>query len=372
MIIVNQTIGHLCRDIANTMADNLDEPTTLIFGNPKEKVTQALDKQVRIKKIVRYDNSTLLRRISTWMLGAIQMWSKLLWCNKKERLLIVSNPPFSIFLPLLLRNPFSLLIYDIYPDVLVSTGLLGANNFAIRWWKKVNRKVFAKAEDVYTITDGMADCLAQYIDREKITVVPCWPDASNIHYIEKADNQFVHAHHLEDRFVVMYSGNLGLTHRMDILVELADRMRDYPIDFFIIGEGGKKSLILQKISELNTPNVHLLPYQSYDMVSHSLSAADIAVVTLEPESSNVSIPSKTYNLMNLGRPIMAITSKDAVLAKLLSKYGIGETFDPEDLQGMEQWILKMMHDKELRERLSCNAKHASADFTIDNAKMFCR
>lgn len=372
MIIVNQTIGHLCRDIANTMANELKEPTTLIFGNTTDREAQDLDKRICIKKIVRYGNATMLRRITTWVLGAIHMWWKLLWCNRKERLLIFSNPPFSIFLPLFLRNPFSLVIYDIYPDVLVSTGALGSNNFAIRWWKKVNRRVFAKAEKVYTITDGMADCLAQYIEREKITVVPCWPNTSNIHYVERKNNLFVREHHLEDRFVVMYSGNMGLTHRMDVLVELADRMRDYPIDFFIIGGGGKKSLIQQKIRELNTSYVHLLPYQSYAMVPHSLSAADIAVVTLDAESANVSIPSKTYNLMNLGRPIMAITSKDAALARLISKYDIGETFTPKDLKGMEQWILRMMRDKELSERLSRNAKRASSDFTIDNAKVFCK
>lgn len=372
MIIVNQSAGHLCIDMAKVISAELNESVIVLSNDRSGNIARKLGVGNCVKHLVRYDKSSAVRRLLSWVVATIQIWWFLLWRSRKERVIYVSNPPLTVFLPLLFRNPFSLLIYDIYPDVLVSTGMLGTNHYAIRWWKKVNCKVFAKAENVYTITEGMADSLSQYIDRGKVTVVPCWPNSSNIHYVEPSENLFIQEYNLEGRFVVMYSGNMGLTHRMDVLVELADRMRKYPIDFFIIGDGGKKPLIMQKISELNTSNVHLLPYQSYDMVPHSLSAADVAVVTLDSESANISIPSKTYNLMNLGRPIMAITSKDSALAKLISKYDIGETFSPENLLGMEQWILKMMHDKAMGIRLSRNSRRASADFTIDNAKMFCK
>lgn len=372
MIIVNQTAGHLCVDMANVMIQELKESITLLCDKTDASVRNGLDKRITVKNIIHYDNSTTIRRIFTWVVALVQMCWILLCQNRKERLLIVSNPPFTTFIPLLFHNSFSLLIYDIYPDVLVSSGILQEKNILVKYWKRINRKVFAKAEKVYTITDEMADVLSQYIERTKIKVVPCWPDADNVEYIQKDNNEFIKANNLESKFVVMYSGNLGITHRMDVLVDLAEKMKCKSIEFFIIGEGGKRQMIQQKINDINPPNVHLLPYQPYEVLSHSLSAGDIAVVTLDPESANMSIPNKIYNLMNLGLPIMAITSKDSALSRLIEKHSIGKTFQPDDLEGMEKWILEMKQNKELYMRVCENSKIAGANYTINNAHMFCR
>lgn len=372
MIIVNQTAGHLCVDMANVMIQELEESITLLCDKTDASVRNGLDKRVTVKNIIHYNNSTIIRRILTWVVALVQMCWILLRQNRKERLLIVSNPPFTTFIPLLFHNPFSLLIYDVYPDVLVSSSILKEKNILIRCWKRINHKIFAKAEKVYTITDEMADVLSQYIERTKVRVVPCWPDAENVEYVQKDNNEFIKANNLESKFVVMYSGNLGMTHRMDVLVDLAERMKGDSIEFVIIGEGGKRQMIQHKINDINPPNVRLLPYQPYEALSHSLSASDIAVVTLDPESANMSIPNKIYNLMNLGRPIMAITSTDSALSRLIEKYDIGKTFHPDDIEGMENWILEMKQNRTLYAQICKNSKIAGSNYTINNALMFCR
>lgn len=372
MIIVNQSAGHLCIDMANVMLREMKEQITLLCDKSDVSILKGLDKRITVKDIIRYDNSSTILRIYTWLIAMVQIWWFLLWKSNKEKLFIISNPPFTTWLPLLFRNSFSLLIYDIYPDVLVSTGILKENNAFIKCWRRINLKVFAKAKNVFTITEEMAEKLSQYVDKEKIVVVPCWPDANNVEYINKVDNEFIKTNNLEDKFVVMYSGNLGITHRMDVLVDLAHRMNNESIEFIIIGEGAKRQLIQQKIKTINPPNVHLLHYQPYEILSHSLSAGDIAVVTLDPESANMSIPNKIYNLMNLGRPIMGITSTDSALARLIENYDIGKTFHPDDLDGMEKWILTMKQDIKLYNQVCENSRIAGANFTINNAHMFCR
>jgi glycosyltransferase involved in cell wall biosynthesis len=284
--------------------------------------------------------------------------------------LYVSNPPLAPLLPLVLRNKFSVLIWDIYPDVLVNQHVISQTNIISKWWCIANKKVYKRAEHVYTISDGMKVCLSAYISNNRIKVIPLWPDNTNLHRVEKLDNLFIKNNQLEGKFVVMYSGNLGNTHRMDVLVDVAKRVNDDDIVFVLIGEGGKKKIIEQRVAEENVKNVLLLPYQPYEFLSHSLSAADIAVVTLDTESSAMSVPSKTFNMMSLGAPLMCIASPESELGNIVRRFQVGNIFQPDNIDGITEFVLKLKHDKALRSQYVDNSLRASREFSVENAKMF--
>ena len=359
IVIVNQTSGYLMRDIARAFMEEYEQVTVL--------ASLALD-GVRTDRIIAYDKRSSVRRVLTWCVATVQIWWKVFWKYRDDELFIVSNPPMAPLLPLILRNPFSVLIYDIYPDVLVNQQVIKTTNLLARWWRKANRRVFARAERVYTIGEGMRDCLSQYADAEKIKVVPLWPNDTHIQPIAKDDNLFIKEHHLEGQFVVLYSGNLGSTHRVEVLVDVARSMED--VTFVIIGEGAKKKLIAERVEREECRNVMLLPYQPLETLSHVLSAADVAVVTLDMGASQMSVPSKTFNLMAVGAPIMGIASPESELGRLVGKYGMGRLFMPEDIDGMVAFIREMKEDDALRTTYSRHSLGASRFFTSENAKMF--
>lgn len=370
IVIACQACGYLLKDIANAYSEAGYEVTMMTSRSSQKTIKEGLRKGIKLNSVISYDRSSSLKRILTWVACAIQMWFKIGIHHRGESVLYVSNPPLAPLLPLVLRNKFSLLIWDIYPDVLMNQHVISEDNFIARWWRRSNKKVYKRAEQIFTLSDGMKNSLSNYVDESKIKVIPLWPDNTNLYLVEKEDNQFIKNNHLEGKFIVMYSGNLGNTHRMDVLVDVAKNFNDGDVVFVLIGEGGKKKVIEQRIQDEGVNNVLLLPYQPYEFLSHSLSAADIAVVTLDTESSAMSVPSKTFNMMMLGKPLMCIASRESELGNIVRKYKVGEMFLPEDVEGITNYVFKLKNDKAVRNQYEENSLNASKGFSIENAKRF--
>ncbi|HMO61160.1 MAG TPA: glycosyltransferase family 4 protein [Ferruginibacter sp.] len=342
---------------------------SLITGRLIERQV-TLDKAVRMDKIIAYNRTSALKRIITWCWGFIQI----LWIVKtrytQAHLFIVTNPPFNTFLPLLCKNSFSVLVFDVYPDALLSYKVFRKISFLSAVWEKANRKVYAKAERIYTVSPGMKNMLCKYTSAENITVVPLWSNNNLVKPVPKSENEFIRKYKLQDKFIVMYSGNLGRTHNVEAIIDVAAALHDTDILFLIIGDGDKKEQITTAVNEKQLSNVCLLPWQPASMLMHSLSAADIGIVTLSNEAGNFSIPSKIFDLISTGTPLLCIANKHTELVQLVSKYGIGKSFTKENVKEMAAYILELKHNPATCQQLQQNALAASRDFTPKNSLKF--
>ena len=367
IVFINQNAGYLMIDIIH--AHTQYKQKAIITGKLIER-NLALNNSVKFEKIIAYNRSSFAKRLFTWSWGFVQI----LWLVKtkyrKADLFIVSNPPFASLVPFFCSNKFSLLVYDVYPDTLVAYKYIGVNSFVTRWWKKANRSLFAKAQKIFTISEGMKKVLAQYIAANKIDIVPIWTDNAFLKPVAKAENIFIKKYNLQDKFLVMYSGNLGHSHNIEVLVEIAHAIDDKNIYFVIIGEGDKKQLIIEKINKYQLANCILLPWQETAMLPFSLSAADLAVVTLGKEASALSVPSKTFNLMSVGVPLLCIATAESELASLVEEYRVGKCFNPNDMEDMVAFIKEVKSNTIYRSNLQQNALEASKHFGPENALKF--
>lgn len=363
--ISDQSAFDLTYDIANAFR-NAGDDVCLVSG----RFGKRLRGDVTQEKITPYDKSSAAKRIYTWLKGTwdiFRVFSK----NKDAELFIISNPPPAPLLPLLLKNRFSLLVWDIWPDALVHTKTLSSKNPLVRLWQWLNRKAFARADKIFTISDGLATALERYVSREKIVVIPNWADTEFLKPLPKSENRFLREHGLADKFVVMYSGNIGNTHPVEKLVDVAAALQAHAdIVFVIVGEGGKKETVRRRIAETGVKNVLLLPYQPYDMLPHSLAAADIGVITLEVDASQVSVPSKTYSTLAVGAPLLCLAGENSELANLVREHDVGEIFAPDAVPAIAQWILNLKNDPARREKLSVRARETSLLFTPKNAEKY--
>lgn len=372
IVIACQSSGFLIRDIAKAFASSNEKVSVLASSDELfQKGCNSFENRLNVDKICRYDRSSSVKRIFTWLLATFQMAWKILTRYRKAQLLLVSNPPLAPLLPLIVKNRYLLLVFDVYPDVLFRQNVISEHHIIAKAWSWANRKVYSRAGGIFTISDGMKVCLSQYVEKEKIKVVNLWAE-DTMKYVCKAENLFIKEHHLENQFVVMYSGNLGNTHPVEILVELAKIMADDDIQFVIIGEGEKKRKMIQKVESESLNNVLLLPYQPIDFLPHSLSAADIAVVTLDARSSDMSVPSKTFNLLSLGIPLMCIANPDSELGRIVIKYDVGRQFAQHNLEGMRDYILYLKNNPDVKAQFQRRAKEASLYYTSSNANEFVR
>ena len=365
ILLVNQSVNFLTVDIANAMLSKYDE--VVLMSGSISNFERPLDTKVIVSKLVEYDRTSAVKRIMTWGISFLQIFIKTLFFYRDFEILYFTNPPMSYFGAILLKNKFSVVVYDIYPDALRNVGIR-EGNFIYNYWVKKNRKTYARAEKVYTLSESMADALKKYVAKEKLVIIPNWSISEKFKPIPKSENPFVKEHHLEDKFVVMYSGNMGYTHSVNVLVDVAERMKENDnVQFLLIGQGKQRPELEARAKEQELTNCTFMEFLPVDILPYSLASADIAMITLNEESAKVSVPGKTYDFLSVGAPLMCITSPDSEMARLIKQHRNGACFEAFQVQEIETFITEMAADPEKRKLMSANSYEASKEYTKENA-----
>ncbi|MEO1980655.1 MAG: glycosyltransferase family 4 protein [Fuerstiella sp.] len=218
-------------------------------------------------------------------------------------------------------------LQDIYPDVAVALGKV-SNNWAIRRLRKSLFDIYRRSNRMVVLSSDMKELLLESgIPSERVAIIPNWADTQQIVPIE-TDNRFRRRFGLEDKFVVMYSGNLGLTQRLEEFVEAATILQeDSRIQFVFIGQGARKQDLQQRVESLGLNNVLFCDYQPLDELPHSLSAGDLHLVSLTAELSRCLMPSKLYGILAAGRPFLTNAPKTSELYEVTKSNNVGFTVE---------------------------------------------
>lgn len=371
VLLANQSTGYLMVDIVNAYVQSGKYDRVELFAGEINIRPSVPDSSVHVIKTVKYDKSSTLKRLLTWV-GAFVHLLWVVWRRSKHcHLVLVSNPPLNVFVPLFTRKKFSFIVYDLYPDSLFSQGFVKRNSFLGRWWMTKNKQIFAKADCVFTLSEDMKKAVAQYVAEDKIKIVYNWAHNEHIRPIDKKENVFLTDLKLQDKFIVLYSGNMGMTHDIDVLVDVADRLKENEkIHFLFIGEGAKKAVVEEKVARYGLKNCSVLPYQPLEVLPYSMGAADLAVVTTDAKQSGLSVPSKTYTYLATGAALLCLAEENTELARLTRERRIGRCFVSQDLDGIAGYILQMVSDRRLLQEYKDNSRKASLRYTPENAQKY--
>lgn len=368
ILIVNQNAGYLAVDVANAYAEKYDE--VVAFYGYIRFTERFFHTKVKVHKSVRYDRSNVFKRILTWVAFTIHLFFLLLLKYRRHDVVYYTNPPMSYWCSLFFSNKFSVVVFDTYPDALKLINV-GDKQYIYKLWANVNRIVFKKATKLITLSTGMKNLLTQYVSASKIRVVPVWPASEKFGPVKKNKNIFLQRLQLEDKFIVMYSGNMGFGHSLECILEVAKLTKDNKnIHYLFIGEGNKKELLISLKEKYSLKNVDFLPWQDSEVLPFSLAAADIAIVSLGSEASNLSVPSKTYNFMAVGAPLLCIADGASELSKLVKKHNNGTCFKDSDLVGIKTFIVTLSSNDTLKNKLTSNSLKAAKNFHYSNADQY--
>lgn len=371
VLLVNQHIVPVFSDIANAFAERGRRP--ILFTGHIEKGGNPLSAQIRIRKSIRYNRRSSFSRLRTWIFFTIHYSFYLTFCRKPEFVLVTTNPPLALIVTAWIsriRNiPFYILLYDLYPEALSQAGIANESNLIFNIWEKLNRPIFRMAHNIFTLSESMKRAAGKYLTSdEKIRVISNWADTSFIHPMPKTSNSFVQAHGLINKFVILYSGNMGLTHDLESLVEAAGRLRDLTeVVFVLIGDGGKRRALEQLVRSKNVDNVLFLPYQDEYNFPLAMASADVGVVTLGYGAEGISVPSKTYINLAAGLCLLAIAPTASELNRIIQDYKAGFVCEPGRADEIERTIRLLVNDRELLQYYKENALKASCFFTSEKA-----
>ncbi|MCA9084590.1 MAG: glycosyltransferase family 4 protein [Planctomycetaceae bacterium] len=247
-------------------------------------------------------------------------------------------------------------LQDIYPDVAVALGKVG-NNWFIRRLRKSLFAVYRRCDQMIVLSRDMKTLLLRAgIKEENIVVIPNWADTDRISPVNGL-NDFLNRNELNGRFVVMYSGNLGLTQRLEEFITAAHQLADNEeIQFVFIGRGARKQSLEKMVRDLGLTNVRFLDYQPKDTLAHSLSAADVHLIPLTQELSECLMPSKLYGILASGRPYITNAPPTSELHEITVSHDVGMTVDAgkvEDIVRAVDWA--KTHPTELKAK-GCRAR----------------
>jgi glycosyltransferase involved in cell wall biosynthesis len=374
IVLVNQSSGYLMIDIANAFVQSGKYDEVVLVAGSIKPINIPLDESIKVEKIIKYNRNSTLKRMASWGIATLQVFLLILMKYRKYELFIVSNPPTLSFLSFFCNNSYSVLIFDVFPDGAVLGGFITEQSLFYRWWYKSTELFYKKARKVFTITQGMAKTIAKYCDPSKIEVVPIWSSSSFDTVIKKEENLFIKEQQVENKFIVMYSGNMGKGHELETLIDVADKMRnEKDLLILFVGEGWGKQALMELVNRLNLNEMcRFLPFQNATFLAHSLSAADIAVVSIAKEAGLVCVPSKTYNLLQLGKPLLCITGEGSELYRLVNEYQVGACFEKHQVSEIAAFIRKIKDNPLLKSNFESNALNAAQlHHTLKNAYVFC-
>jgi colanic acid biosynthesis glycosyl transferase WcaI len=293
--------------------------------------------------------------------------------GEKPDLILLTIPPLLVSLPATLlgwiyRCPVVLNVQDILPEAAVRVGLM-TNKLMIRFCEIIEKFAYKHANKISVIADGFRENLINKgVSAKKIACIPNWVNVNFIRPLAKK-NAWRKAHQLDDKFVVMYSGNIALTQGLETVIAAAAYLRHIPdISFVIIGESTALSRLQKYCLSCGADNVLLLPLQPREQLPQTLAAADVSLVVQKSNVIAFNMPSKIPLALASGRPILGSVPATGTAAKVIQESGGGIIVEPESPEALAAAVLDLYKNPALATKLgSQGRKFAEEYFSFEQA-----
>jgi putative colanic acid biosynthesis glycosyltransferase WcaI len=304
------------------------------------------------------------RDVRGWVANSLSFYPRALIQSlrlpRPDLIVFMSDPPLVFALGPLLRilkkSRYLCWCQDVYPEIAVRLGILREGGPPHRFLAAVSRRALRSADGVVAV----GGCMAETLERKgvvprRLHIVPNWADSGRIRPVERVVNRFLDDHDLRNRFVVLYSGNMGLGHEFDTIMKAAERLKDRPeIRFLFIGGGKKSEMLRQRSTGLE--NIAFLPFQDERGLASSLGAGDLHLVTLRPGMEGLVVPSKLYGALAAGRPVAYIGPERSEAARVIREAGCGYVIPPDDDEALCRAVIDLFERPEEHRLLGARAR----------------
>ena len=239
----------------------------------------------------------------------------------------------------------------------------GAVASALAWMMgRVERWIARSSARVVVISEAFVETLEDWgVPLARIDVVENWAPLEEVPNGARP-NAWSERHGIEvDHVVLLYAGTLGLKHRPELLLALADAFADDPNVRVVVASEGVGARWLRSKS---SSSLEQIPFQPYDELPDMLASADVLLVLLEPDAGEYSVPSKVLTYHCAGRPILGAMPSSNLASSIILTNDSGVVVDPSDTDAFVASARCLIGDADGRRRQGANAR-AYAERTFD-------
>lgn len=369
-LYITDNIVHACADKGIEVDLYTPSPTRNVpDGSVWEREERQMDGKLRIHRFHLYgEGKNPMLRALRYFLGEFILLHYCMW-KKYDVAFVDSTPPIQgLKMPLikwLKRKPTIYNVQDIFPDSLVGTGLTHEGSLIWKIGRMVEKITYRYADKIIVISeDFKKNIMAKGVPEDKIVIIYNWVDQNKVVDVPREENKLFDVYGLErSKFYITYNGNIGLTQNMDMLLEVAKELQEEyeDIHFVLVGNGAYLDEVKRKVADQQLENVHLLPFQPYEDISHVFSLGDASLVISKPGVGANSVPSKTWSIMSASRPVLANFDENE-LKSIVENNHCGIFTKAGDKDAFKESILTLYNHRELCKEYGHNGRK----FVLDN------
>jgi colanic acid biosynthesis glycosyl transferase WcaI len=311
----------------------------------------------------RFSVSSLIGKMANYLSFYISaIWCLLRTADKGDIVVAKTDPPMmSVAAGWVARWRGARLvnwIQDLFPEIAVSSGVRGVNGVFANWLQHLRNQSLNTAEVNVVLGEQMrARLIQEGVAPDRIRIIHNWVDGESIQPLKVEDTHLREEWGLAGKFVVAYSGNLGLAHEIETLLSTAELLRhEQDIRFLFIGGGSQSERLRTEVTDRSLRNFVFQEYQPRELMSQSLAVADLHLTILRPELEGLIVPSKIYGIFAAGRATLFIGDADGEVARILRKGEAGVSVDVGDSEAMAQQIIDMKANPAELARMGENAR----------------
>lgn len=312
------------------------------------KYEEKYDGKLKIHRFFMFQEGkgVLIRAIRYILLNLVFVWKGLF--TNADIMFIDSTPPtqgiMAAIIKRIRRIPIVYNLQDIFPDSLEHTGICKKNSLIYKIGRVIEKITYRYADAIIAISDDFKiNILNKGVMESKIEVVNNWVDEKTVHYTKKEENILYDKYNIDrSKFYVSYCGNIGLTQNMDLLVDVAESLKEYKdIGFIIVGDGVYKKKLLDMIQQKSLNNIILIPFQDYKYIANVFSLGDVGLIISKAGVGNNSVPSKTWSYMAAERAIIASFDINSELCRIITGTQSGICCKADDATSLRNAILEL-------------------------------
>lgn len=328
--------SYILTKIANRLSRKYDievicgEP---VYGNNKNTTYFSVDSSIKISRIKSFNGNkdNTLSRVFRFLTLSFSFFFKLVFSVKKnDKVFIVTNPaPFLVLVSLMKRFKnieTSILVHDVFPENTISGGFISSKNSK---FYKILKKIFdfsysnynniiVLGRDMKFLFEGK---LKKKLSMSKITVIENWADVESIIPLDNSER---------DKIKFQFAGNLGAIQGLDYLLDIISEVNNEHLLFEFVGSGKMKSKMQNLVEERRLKNVIFNPPFAREKQNEILNSCDVGIVTLADGMLGLGVPSKSYNILAAGKPILYIGDRNSEIFQLINELNLGFCFEGKD------------------------------------------